>query len=473
MYFSGINIKKKLEKIRKKSFFNFFFLKFKNTKNNLMIRYLIFVFFLFNSFNAKSQKVWRLKDCIDYALKNNILIKQSKLNTEISKSDEKFSKLNLLPRINSNGRFNRNQGRSIDPFSNSFIEQVNSNMNFSYNSDIVLFNGLSKINQIKKSKNSIKINEYETENIKNNLISSIALNYLQILFNIELCTLANNQLDLSLEQELRLSNLYNEGLISYGELLNIQSQIALDEKQITDSKNQLQLSKLQLAQLLELDDFMQLNIIFDSISIPPVILIDDLENDYKIALKNQSLIKSGNLKIINSKIDYKIAKSNIYPSLSVGFSAGTIFSDNVSYLFSFWDQIRNNRNSVIYLSLNIPIFNNWINKNNIQKSKINIENTILSVQTDKNNLKQNMQIAFNDQLSAYKNYIASEKVLISNQEEYNYIIEKYELGIVNSFEFNQIKNKLINSKSDLLQAKYDFIFKIQLYKFYSNLNFSL
>ena len=438
-----------------------------------MIRYLIFVFFLFNSFNAKSQKVWRLKDCIDYALKNNILIKQSKLNTEISKSDEKFSKLNLLPRINSNGRFNRNQGRSIDPFSNSFIEQVNSNMNFSYNSDIVLFNGLSKINQIKKSKNSIKINEYETENIKNNLISSIALNYLQILFNIELCTLANNQLDLSLEQELRLSNLYNEGLISYGELLNIQSQIALDEKQITDSKNQLQLSKLQLAQLLELDDFMQLNIIFDSISIPPVILIDDLENDYKIALKNQSLIKSGNLKIINSKIDYKIAKSNIYPSLSVGFSAGTIFSDNVSYLFSFWDQIRNNRNSVIYLSLNIPIFNNWINKNNIQKSKINIENTILSVQTDKNNLKQNMQIAFNDQLSAYKNYIASEKVLISNQEEYNYIIEKYELGIVNSFEFNQIKNKLINSKSDLLQAKYDFIFKIQLYKFYSNLNFSL
>tara|TARA_E500000178_G_scaffold355949_1_gene430739 strand:- start:1735 stop:3156 length:1422 start_codon:yes stop_codon:yes gene_type:complete len=473
LYFSGINIKKKLEKIRKKSFFNFFFLKFKNTKNNLMIRYLIFVFFLFNSFNAKSQKVWRLKDCIDYALKNNILIKQSKLNTEISKSDEKFSKLNLLPRINSNGRFNRNQGRSIDPFSNSFIEQVNSNMNFSYNSDIVLFNGLSKINQIKKSKNSIKINEYETENIKNNLISSIALNYLQILFNIELCTLANNQLDLSLEQELRLSNLYNEGLISYGELLNIQSQIALDEKQITDSKNQLQLSKLQLAQLLELDDFMQLNIIFDSISIPPVILIDDLENDYKIALKNQSLIKSGNLKIINSKIDYKIAKSNIYPSLSVGFSAGTIFSDNVSYLFSFWDQIRNNRNSVIYLSLNIPIFNNWINKNNIQKSKINIENTILSVQTDKNNLKQNMQIAFNDQLSAYKNYIASEKVLISNQEEYNYIIEKYELGIVNSFEFNQIKNKLINSKSDLLQAKYDFIFKIQLYKFYSNLNFSL
>ncbi|MAJ98345.1 MAG: hypothetical protein CMD07_03615 [Flavobacteriales bacterium] len=473
MYFSGINIKKKLEKIRKKSFFNFFFLKFKNTKNNLMIRYLIFVFFLFNSFNAKSQKVWRLKDCIDYALKNNILIKQSKLNTEISKSDEKFSKLNLLPRINSNGRFNRNQGRSIDPFSNSFIEQVNSNMNFSYNSDIVLFNGLSKINQIKKSKNSIKINEYETENIKNNLISSIALNYLQILFNIELCTLANNQLDLSLEQELRLSNLYNEGLISYGELLNIQSQIALDEKQITDSKNQLQLSKLQLAQLLELDDFMQLNIIFDSISIPPVILIDDLENDYKIALKNQSLIKSGNLKIINSKIDYKIAKSNIYPSLSVGLSAGTIFSDNVSYLFSFWDQIRNNRNSVIYLSLNIPIFNNWINKNNIQKSKINIENTILSVQTDKNNLKQNMQIAFNDQLSAYKNYIASEKVLISNQEEYNYIIEKYELGIVNSFEFNQIKNKLINSKSDLLQAKYDFIFKIQLYKFYSNLNFSL
>ena len=438
-----------------------------------MIRYLIFVFFLFNSFNAKSQKVWRLKDCIDYALKNNILIKQSKLNTEISKSDEKFSKLNLLPRINSNGRFNRNQGRSIDPFSNSFIEQVNSNMNFSYNSDIVLFNGLSKINQIKKSKNSVKINEYETENIKNNLISSIALNYLQILFNIELCTLANNQLDLSLEQELRLSNLYNEGLISYGELLNIQSQIALDEKQITDSKNQLQLSKLQLAQLLELDDFMQLNIIFDSISIPPVILIDDLENDYKIALKNQSLIKSGNLKIINSKIDYKIAKSNIYPSLSVGFSAGTIFSDNVSYLFSFWDQIRNNRNSVIYLSLNIPIFNNWINKNNIQKSKINIENTILSVQTDKNNLKQNMQIAFNDQLSAYKNYIASEKVLISNQEEYNYIIEKYELGIVNSFEFNQIKNKLINSKSDLLQAKYDFIFKIQLYKFYSNLNFSL
>ena len=142
-------------------------------------------------------------------------------------------------------------------------------------------------------------------------------------------------------------------------------------------------------------------------------------------------------------------------------------------MFTFNEQLENNQQSAIFLSLNIPIFNKWSIRNSVAQSKIQIENSQLNAQQAKNQLRKNMEQAYADQLAAYKKYQATQKAVIAFKESFTYINERYELGMVNSYEFNESKNKLITAESDELRAKYDLIFKVKLYEFYTSLKFEL
>ena len=142
-------------------------------------------------------------------------------------------------------------------------------------------------------------------------------------------------------------------------------------------------------------------------------------------------------------------------------------------MISFNDQLDNNQQSGITLSLNIPIFNQWMTRTAVNQSKIQIENSILNAKLAKNQLRKNMEQAYTDQLAAYKRHQAALKALVANEASFGYISDRYELGMVNSYEFNESKNKLIKAESDELQAKYDLIFKVKLYDFYTSLTFEL
>ena len=428
-------------------------------------------FFIIISIQA--QQIWSLDDCIDYALKNNISLKQSELNIELNKNEHFQSKMELLPSVNISNSFNNNRGRYINPFTNQFDEEVSSSLNLSYNSNLSLFNGFKNINQIKKAANESLKSIYDLESAQNDLISSIALSYLQILFNQELYQTSESQLELTKNQEDRIKTLVEAGSIALGELLNIQSQLALEEQQLIQAENQLNLSKLQLAQLLELDQYENLNVLKLDIKVPIFKVQNNINTDYAIALNTQSSIKSSELQIQSAMYDLKIAKANYLPNLSIGHRISTLYLDNVDDMFTFNEQLENNQQSAIYLSLNIPIFNKWSVRNSVAQSKIQIENSNLIAQQAKNQLRKNMEQAYADQLAAYKKYQATQKAVIAFQEAFNYINERYELGMVNSYEFNESKNKLIIAESDALRAKYDLIFKVKLYEFYTSLKFEL
>ena len=428
-------------------------------------------FFIFISIQA--QQIWSLEDCIDYALKNNISLKQSELSIELNKNEYFQSKMELLPSVNISNSFNNNRGRYINPFTNEFDEEVSSSLNLSYNSNFSLFNGFKNINQIKKAANESLKSIYDLESAQNDLISSIALSYLQILFNEELYQTSESQLDLTKNQENRIQTLVEAGSMAQGELLNIQSQLALEEQQLIQAENQLNLSKLQLAQLLELDQYENLNVLKLDIKVPIFKIQNNINTDYAIALNTQSSIKSSELQINSAIYDLKIAKANYLPNLSIGYRISTLYLDNVDDMFTFNEQLENNQQSAIYLSLNIPIFNKWSVRNSVAQSKIQIENSQLNAQQAKNQLRKNMEQAYADQLAAYKKYQATQKAVIAFKEAFTYINERYELGMVNSYEFNESKNKLITAESDELRAKYDLIFKVKLYEFYTSLKFEL
>jgi len=429
--------------------------------------------FLLSFASLQAQQIWSLEDCINHALINNISLKQNKLTIELNENSYSQSKFQRYPSVNANSSANRNTGRSVNPNTNQFIEEVITSVNFSYSSNITLFNGFKNTNQIKKAANELLKSKYDLESSKNELISSIALSYLQILFNKELFYTSTKQLDLIKAQETRIKTLVEAGSLAKGELLNIQSQKALEEQRLIQAENQLNLSKLQLAQLLEIENYQDLTIEAEQIKIPKFILKNNINEDYKAALSIQSTIKASELAISSSLYDYKIARANYLPSLSLSHSISSLYIDNVSDLISPNSQLQNNLQGGISFRLTIPIFNNWNTRTSVNQSIIQIENSKLIAQQTKNQLRKNMEQSYADQLAAYKRLQAAQKAADAFKESFTYITNRYELGMVNSYEFNESKNNLIKAESDELQAKYDLIFKIKLYEFYTQLKFEL
>ena len=413
------------------------------------MKFLLTLIFIGVTWTTNAQDNWSLRDCIDYALQNNISLKKSELIVEQRKNREMQSKMQFLPSLQINNSFNQNQGRYINPVTNTIVEEVSNSVNLSLSSNLTLFNGFKNINQLKRDANEHLKSIYDLETAKNNLISTIALSYLQILFNEELFETAVRQSNLTKNQESRIETMVDAGSLPKGELLNIQSQLALEKQNVIQAENQLNLAKLQLAQLLELESYQNL------------------------ALKNQPSIKSAELQVDNAIYDYKIAKSTYAPSLHLRHNLSSVYADNAMNNLSFNEQLTNNRQSGLYLNLNIPIFNQWTAQSAVKESKIYIENSKLIAEESKNQLRKNMEQAHADQLAAYKKYLASQKSVKANHESYSYINERYELGMVDSYEFSAAKNQLIQAESDELQAKYDLIFKMKLYEFYTSQTFEL
>ena len=429
--------------------------------------------FLLTFATVQAQQTWSLEDCINHALVNNIALKQSELTIELNKNTHTQSNLQLLPSINANTSAFRNTGRYINPFTNQFIEEVSTSLNLSFSSNLILFNGFKNINQIKKAANEVLKSTYDLESAKNELISSIALSYLQILFNEEAFLTSKEQFNLTNAQEARIKTLVDAGSLAKGELLNIQSQKALEEQQLVQTENQLNLSKLQLAQLLDLENYQELKIKAEIIKIPKLKLKENIDEDFQTAVKVQSSVIASELAIKSANLDYRIATANYLPTLSLGYSNSTLYSDNVKDMFTFNEQLKNNLQGGLSLRLTIPIFNNWNSRTAVNQSRIQIENSRLNAQQTKNQLRKNMEQAYADQLAAFKRLQAAEKAADAFEESFGYISNRYELGMVNSYEFNEAKNKFIKAKSDELQGKYDLIFKIKLYEFYTDLTFEL
>jgi len=447
---------------------------------------------------AQESSTWTLKQCIDYAIENNIQIKQTRLGVQMAAANLVQSKANLLPKVNANATHGYNFGRSVDPFTNDFVTQKIQSNSFSLSGNVTLFSGMTNYNTVKQKEEDWQAAKYDSDKATNDITLAVAGSYLEILFNRELEEVARTQVILTKGQLERMEKLVKAGSIPRGDLLEIEAQYSIDELQYIESKNRWALSVLTLQQLLDLDPSKDFNIEVPVINIPEG---SNLESTpgliYDVAIDIMPEVKAAAHRLGSSEKGLAVAKGSLSPTLTIGGSYSTGFSSGRSRILStdfadlytlgvtsagevvlfphytyvyettpFSDQIKDNINQSIGFNLSIPIFNGWQGRTSIKLATISLKNAEYEVQLEKQRIKEIIERSYLDAAAAIKMFRASQRTVASLQESFNYSQKKFDVGLITAVEFNDSKNKLAKASSELLRAKYDYIYKMKILEFY-------
>ncbi len=420
-----------------------------------------------------SQKEWSLQDCIEYAMENNLSIKQQELTTELSENSYKQSRAERFPSLNARVSPNLNYGRSIDPITNLPVTDNIQSMGYSVSSSVTLFNGFQTRNTIERNRLNLMAAHKDVEKIRNDISLNIASAYLQILFNYELLEIAREQLEITNQQVVRTKALVEAGELAQGDLLEIKAQASSDNLRVMEAKNRLDISYLELTQLLELPETKDFKIIIPDFSATDVSQpTHTSEEVYSKAVEIQPHVESARLDRASASRQLSIAKGRRSPSLSLSAS----YSSNYRRLIRegeiignpepFWDQIVNNQGSYFSLSLSIPIFNARQINTAISNAQVNALSSDYALQQTKNRLLNEIEQAYMDAMTSFENYLATEKALESMEEAFRHTEERFELGMINIVDYNHSKTQLAQAQSDLLRAKYEYIFSTNILEFY-------
>lgn len=483
--------------------------------------FLCFVFIPFSVFAKK----WSLSDCINYAVENNIEIKQQALLVDHSKVELDISKSSRLPNLNAETGQSFSFGRS--PSQIGISEKLDmSNTAFSIYSSMPIFTGFRINNEIKRDELNLNAAMESLKKAKENLELHITSLYLKCLFNKEIISIYEKILELTKKQVERTEILFRSGTIPESQLYDIKAQLAKDEVNLISADNELTLSLLYLGQALNLHDLEDFDILEPSISDKDIKenmmnLISSPNEIYDIALGIKPHIKEAEYRLDISKSEIEIAKSFYWPTVSLGLSMGSFYNyiynkSSISDIFfreykagawvqmgesyywpefnlgvsvsalskylyeidalnnnNFFKQIKDNRNELIGLNISIPIFNRNKTKNQVKIAKINMTNNALALDNIKLALYKEIQEAYTGALSSKSKYIAAEKALKAAEESYNYAEIRYNTGNMTVFEYNEAQTKLFNSRSEQVQAKYDFLFRSKILDFYKGINISI
>lgn len=432
--------------------------------------------------------LWSLEDCILHALDNNITIKQQELQTHFQENTLKQSKLGVLPSLNGSANNNWSFGRALDETTYQFTEEETVRSNSFYaNAGVTLFNGLQSYNSIIKNRYDLEASFEDLQTIKDDISLSVALAYLQILLNKELVAVTQNQVQTSYEQIEKTGKLVDAGSLPRGNLLEMQAQAAREELQLINMQNQLEMSYLNIIQLLEIETNLGFEVIVPEIQIEQAGMISGSVDDiFATAQGIRPNIKSAELKLKSAEYDLKIAKGGRIPRLSMSTTLSTGYSSIRSKLlgmdpltgpiygdYSFADQLNDNINYGLGLSLSIPVFNGWQVNTNISNSMINITNYEYTLENTRKQLYKNIQQAHADAQASLKSYYASQKAVESTRESFRYSEHRLNVGLVTAVEYNTAKAQLLNAESELAQSKYNFIFKLKVLDFYRGLPLKL
>jgi len=434
------------------------------------------------------QKVWTLDECIYYAIDNNIQIKQQVVQTKYQKNSLELSKYRLLPTLSGSASQNLSWGRSLDQTTYRYTEdqRVLSN-NFYLGGSMNLFSGLQNLNTIKKYEYELMAGEQDLQNIKENIMLTVALNYLQILLNKELVAATSDQLNITLQQIEKTKKLVEGGSLARGNLLQIESQAAQEEVQLINVINQLDISYLDISQLLELKTPEGFEVV-----VPPIdvdtnsIIAESIEDIFAIAVGSRPDVKSSELLLTAREYDLKAARGGRSPRISMNHSYTTGYSDVRQKIlgldpnnlpiygdYPFGEQFKDNRNLALGFTLSIPILNGWQVNKNIANSKLSMENSQYALDGTKKQLYKNIQQAYADAVAALKKFTASTKAVTSMEESFRYTEQKFNVGLVTPVDYNAEKSKLLKAQSELAQSKYEYIFKTKVLDFYKGIPLSL
>lgn len=412
-------------------------------------------------------KTWSLRDCINYAMDNNLSLERSKLNLNSAEYDKKISKFDFLPNLNGNASQGFSFGRAVNPTTNEFITSNISNLSFQVNSNVTVFNARRINNTFKLNKEQVKSSHYALKELENNISLNIANAYLQILFQKELLETSDQQLELSKSQLERMKIRFQNGLESNSKLLEVESQFYTDQQAKQTAYFNLQNSRLNLFQLLDIQDYENNEIEIPKIETPETIAhlsVSQIFDNSKQHLPQYKKIEADK-KV--SQLNTKVTRAAKSPTLSLGAGIDSrasklLGSENIATK----DQLDANFSQNVNLNLSVPIFNKFRNNLNIQKSKLRELQINVDEKELNNKIYKDIQSSMFDAQSAFEAFKTSQKAYASSSESYNNANERYKLALLSYYDFQQSKNTLFAAKSKLIQAKYDYIFKTMILKFY-------
>lgn len=431
--------------------------------------------------NSFAQQKWTLRQCIDYAIEHNIDIKRQALQVEGAKIDLSTSKNSRLPDLNATMGADVNFGMSTMS-DNSKGSYNTFNSSFGVSSSIPLFTGFKIPNEIKSKELDLLSATANLSKAKENLELQVTSFYLEVLFKKEMEKVYVEQLGLTTKQLEKTKALVEAGKVPRSQEYDIVSQQAKDELNLTVAKNNLDLSLLNLSQALNLQDGVSFDVVEPELGgemierneasiLPP-------RDIYQMAMGIKPHVKVAEYDLESSKKKLLMAKAGYYPTLSLQMGYNTNYTNVFSKIKSkegdmvpysnenFRSQLRNHSREYIGVTLSIPIFNRFQTRNGVRSAKLNIENNQLALDNVKLELYKEIQQAYQSATAARSKFSSTEKAFLAAEESYNYAVQRYEIGKSSVFEFSEAQAKLLTSKSEQIQAKYDFLFRAKILDFY-------
>lgn len=459
--------------------------------------------------SVKAQEKWGLLKCVEYAMTNNISVKQTDLQARLAQLQLRQSKLGQLPNLNFSGSSGYNSGRNQDPTSYSLITQSYLSANFQLQSSAEIFNWFSKRNTIAANEWELQAAKASTDKLKNDIALTVANAYLQILLAKEQEKIAGVQLQQSQAQLSNTRKLVDAGALPELNAAELEAQVARDSATLITARGNVEQGILNIKAYMALDAAVPFEIDTPPVDMIPLEKIADLqpESVYALAIANMPQQKVNDFKLKAAQKNSAAAKGNMYPTLSVFGSLGTGYANYFNYpnyqpvflrtdttglkadagggvyydvLGPVYGQVRNgdiksdpffkqlNRNfrQSVGLSLSIPIFNGYSSRTAYERSRINIQNLQLQRDLDNQTLKQNIYQAYNAAVVAFEKFNAGKKSLETAERTLNFAQKRYEVGMMSTFELITNQNNVFRAKLENALNQFDYVFKMKVLEFY-------
>lgn len=399
---------------------------------------------------------WTLQSCLDYALANNIQIKQSRINELSGLEDTELAKARLFPSLSAD----ITQGYVNYPSHNAADNHSYSG-NYSINANWTLFDAGRRNKAIKQQKLQNEMDRLATEESEDDIRIAIVQTYLQVMYAMEAVEINKNTVETAKAERDRAEELHKAGSISAVDLAQLESQYSTDKYQLTVAETNLDNYKLQLKQLLELDISEEIQLAMPEIAESEVVApLPEKEIIYATSLAVMPQIRNRELAIQSAELEEKRAKAAYWPTLSMNAGVGTGHLSGTNY--NFGNKIWNNFNESVGISITIPIFAQRENKTAYNKAKLAITTSQLDLLNTQKELLQEVESAYLDATSAQSQYLSASERLAYVRQSFELTEEQFFLGMKNTLEMLTEKNNLLNAQQEVLQSKYMAIMSIQL-----------
>jgi outer membrane protein len=443
-----------------------------------------------------------LKECIETALTNNLDVKTSEFAMENDKVGLQLARGQLLPTLNANIIHGNQQGRNINPYTNSYINQSVNYANYGLDGSLTLFNGLSVQNAIKQYSLNYEAGKMDVQQQHDNITINVILAYLTVLSNQDQLTLANQQAEVTRKQVERLEILNKEGATAPSNLYDMKGQLGTDELNVVTTKNALETAKLTLAQLMNVPytEDIVLARIYDETT--PVLYEGAVNDIYAQASKNLAIVKSAELYHQSAVAGIKAAKGQLYPKLYLNGGIGTNYSSAAytqhridstdgptnGYVIvenkkidvwapqetyanskiSYGSQWKNNFNSYVGLTLSIPLLNGLQIKSRVKQAEITEKQTSFQEQTTKLQLKQAIEQAYVNMKAAFQTYTTVDQQVKDFEESFRAAEIKFNEGVLTSVDYLIIKSSVDKARTNLISARYNYILRSKILDYYQS-----